>query len=210
MTNKELSRRNFMKVTAAALAGAGGLVLAKYIGGTTEKEKNNEWQIIEPNTVEKLRFFTFVNFLENYPVAINESVLESLALEYDIPLENSENINISLLAATKLDSEDTLSMITITPDNKVEVQIAGGAMEEEVLKLSGKKPDDWRDQQFMSIVLSDSIFSCLASLGYLSGYYSEEVAKNKSASYLNYLLSVNNPLLVAQVLIKESLPVSIA
>jgi hypothetical protein len=210
MTNKELDRRNFIKATAAAFTVAGGLMLVKYIRGTTEKEENNEWQTIEPNTIEKLRFFTFVNFLENYPVAINESVLESLALEYDIPLENSENINISLLAATKLNSDNDFSIITITPDNKVEIQIAGGAIEKEVVKLSGKKPDDWKDQRFMSIVLSDSIFSCLASLGYLSGYYSEEVAKNKSASYLNYLLSVNNPLFVAQILVKESLPASIA
>lgn len=209
MANKELSRRNFMKATAVALAGMGGLMLVKYIGGTTEKEENNEWQIIEPNTIEKLRFFTFVNFLEDYPVAINESALESLALKYDIPLENSENISISLLAATKLNSDNDFSMITITPDNKVEIQIAGGAIEKEVIKLSGKRPDDWKDQRFMSIVLSDAIFSCLASLGYLSGYYSEEVAKNKSTSYLNYLLSVDNPLLVAQVLIKESLPASI-
>lgn len=125
--------------------------------------------------------------MNDYPVSISNYVITKVCYDYRIPLGTPQNTRISLQSAGPLKKGGSIELETHTNTDRMDINIAGLAIEHAAMAQAGGKPHDFESLLVMSGLLSDAIFRGLANRGHILGHYAPEEGSKQVTRYLNDL-----------------------
>jgi hypothetical protein len=207
---KEISRREFLYMIS-------GFIGSSLVGCSEDRHiqkseirKLGDDALISPNSSAKFAFAEISNNLPDFSISIYPQALvfANTNLGLPIPLKSPPDVYISNYSRYLTDaSGNTVFYQVIDPPHaKGSIVIYAGGLFDLVMSLTGKPPQDERDQLFLSMSISESFFSGLGMLAYKSGKISAEKQKDLTKSYVRHLQYSNDRKLIANLHIPNVLP----